>query len=244
MLRAHIALVRAEMAEIGAEIARAAGLVLAAAGCLGFMALFLLVGGLLFLGEWIFGSIGWGLLLGCELFLVAAVSAVLAAVRAGGTGRAAITAGITALVAAVVFGASLTNLVWITVGAAILPGVESGVRPLVVGTLFLAIIGLVVGAAVGAKFGRVIGAAIGLAVGLVAGALLGAFTAVAFGPRVGIALALATAIPVFAGTWAFLGRTRLDPEELKKRFVPQATIDTFKETIEWAKARNPLAPKS
>ena len=41
-----------------------------------------------------------------------------------------------------------------------------------------------------------------------------------------------------------LEQLRAKTDELKKRFVPQASIDTVKETIEWAKARNPLAPKS
>jgi hypothetical protein len=232
------------MREIGGEVGRALGLVAAALGCLTLLLLLLFVGGLLFLGEWLFGSIGWGLLLGCELLLVIAVSALLAAVRAGGVKRAAITAGIAGLVAAVVLGASLVNLLWTAVGSAVLPGVEAGVRPLVTGTLVLAVVGLVIGLIVGAKFAKAKGAAAGAGIGILTGALLGAFTAIAFGPRVGIALALAVALTVFAATWGYLARTGIDVEELKKRFIPQATIDTARETIEWAKQQNPLAPRS
>jgi hypothetical protein len=36
----------------------------------------------------------------------------------------------------------------------------------------------------------------------------------------------------------------IDVEALKKRFIPQSTIDTTKETIEWAKARIPRGPAS
>jgi len=244
MVRAHIDLAKAEMREIGGEIARAVGLAFGAVGCLVLLLLLLFVGGILFLGEWIFGSIGWGLLLGCELLFVAAVAALLAAVRAGGAKRAAITAGITGLGLAVVFGASLTNLLWTAVGSALLPGVEAGVRPLATGMLVIEVIGIVAGLIAGAKFSKAKGAAAGAAIGLAAGALLGALTASSFGPRVGIALALAMMLIVFAATWGALARTRIDMDELKKRFIPQATIDTTRETIEWAKTQKPLGPRS
>jgi hypothetical protein len=41
-----------------------------------------------------------------------------------------------------------------------------------------------------------------------------------------------------------LKRQGIDADELKRRFWPQQTIDTTKESIEWAKARLPLGPKS
>jgi len=43
---------------------------------------------------------------------------------------------------------------------------------------------------------------------------------------------------------AHVARDGIDEEALKARFVPQATIDTTKETIEWAKAKVPFGPKS
>ena len=244
MVRAHIDLAKAEMREIGGEIGRAVGLVAGALGCLTFLLLLLFVGGILFLGEWVFGSIGWGLLLGSEALLVIALSMLLAAVRAGGAKRAAITAGVTGLILIVVLGFSLTNLLWTAVGTALLPGIESGVRPLATGTLIVAVIGFVIGLIVGAKLGKAKGAAAGGGIGILAGALLGAFTAITIGPRVGIALAIAVSLVVFAATWGALARTRIDMDELKKRFIPQATIDTTRETIEWAKQQNPLAPRS
>ena len=39
-------------------------------------------------------------------------------------------------------------------------------------------------------------------------------------------------------------RIEFDEESLKKRFMPQRTIDMTKETIEWARARMPLSRKS
>ena len=59
------------------------------------------------------------------------------------------------------------------------------------------------------------------------------------------ALGFATAYAVYLGVLG--GRVAaggIDFETIKLRFWPQQTIDTTKETIEWAKARNPLGPKS
>ena len=39
-------------------------------------------------------------------------------------------------------------------------------------------------------------------------------------------------------------RQGIDVEALKARFIPQTTIDTTKESIEWAKARVQREPKS
>ena len=39
-------------------------------------------------------------------------------------------------------------------------------------------------------------------------------------------------------------RQGIDTETLKQRFYPATTIDTTKESIEWAKARLPLGPRS
>ena len=39
-------------------------------------------------------------------------------------------------------------------------------------------------------------------------------------------------------------RAGIDVEALKQRFWPQATIDTAKESFEWAKARLPRGPGS
>jgi hypothetical protein len=41
-----------------------------------------------------------------------------------------------------------------------------------------------------------------------------------------------------------VAREGIDTDALKARFWPQTTIDTTKETIEWAKARSPLGPTS
>ena len=87
--------------------------------------------------------------------------------------------------------------------------------------------------------------ACGLAGGLVLGALLGALTAISFGAQAGAAVGVTIGLIAWPSLMvARVARAGIDTEALKARFWPQATIDTTMETIEWAKARNPLGPRS
>jgi hypothetical protein len=84
LLTAHIDLAKAEAGEIGTEVKRVAVLVGIAFGALFSLALLLPIGLLLFLGELVFGSIGWGVLLGSFVLIDAAVLAALVAVGVPG----------------------------------------------------------------------------------------------------------------------------------------------------------------
>jgi hypothetical protein len=85
----------------------------------------------------------------------------------------------------------------------------------------------------------------GLAIGASLGVVLAGLTALGLGPRVGAAIGVTVALGVWIGlTGAELARHGVDGEELKKRFIPQKTIDMTKETIEWARARMPLSRRS
>jgi hypothetical protein len=242
LVRAHVDLARAEFDQIKGEVARAAGLGAAAVGCLVFLGLLLPIGLILFTGEWMFGSIGWGVLHGSLLLVAVAVTAVLLALRIGGIGQALGLGLLVGVVVAVVLGPSLPNRAWAAIGDATGLGVDSAVRPLVVGLLVGAGAGVVLGLLAGLRGGS---AGPGIVIGLLVGMFLGGFVAIDFGWRVGIALGVAAA---FTGWIAFMAigaaRRGIDEEELKARFWPQATIDTTKETIEWAKARMPLGPRS
>jgi len=77
LLTAHIDLAKAEFSEISEEIGRVALLGGIAFGALLLLALLLPIGGLLFLAEWLLGSIGWGVLLGSLALLDGAVVTVL-----------------------------------------------------------------------------------------------------------------------------------------------------------------------
>lgn len=242
LVRAHVDLAKAEASEIKGEVARAAMLGGIALACVLFLAFFLPIGLFLFIGEAVFGSMGWGLLHGTLLLIAVAVLAGLLAIRVPRLGVAFLGALVTGTIVAVLLGAALPNEAWRRIGEGLNLGVDPGVRPLLVGTLVLAVVGAVIGVAAGARSGA---AAAGLIGGLVLGAIVGAVSALTPGWQVGIAIG----ITVWLLTWPILmGMTTasegIDGEALKARFWPQTTIDTTKETIEWAKARMPLGPRS
>ena len=85
----------------------------------------------------------------------------------------------------------------------------------------------------------------GLVAGLVVGGVLGAFTGDHL--RAGTSGSRSASRVLPRPRAALMGRSRasagIDVEALKARFYPQTTIDTTKETIEWAKARIPGAPE-
>jgi hypothetical protein len=246
LARAHIDLARAEADEIKGEVTRASALGGVAIGAAIVLALFLPIGGFLFLGEWIFGSIGWGLLLGSELLIALAVTAVLVALRVPGLGRDALIALVIAVVVGIVAGLSLFNQLFTRIGESANLAVDPAYRPLAVGVVLVGLVLAIVGFVVGARAGRSVGAALGgLIGGAIFGALVGAFLAIDYGPRIGVALAVAA----FLAAWVALMLLRLkrqgiDADQLKRRFWPQETIDTTKESIEWAKARLPRGPRS
>ncbi len=246
LLRAHVELGKAEGEGIKDEVARAGALGAGAIACLILLAFLVPIGGLLFYGEWVFGSIGWGLLQGTELLIAIAATAVLVALRVPGLARDPALALIPGVIVSVVLGLSLFNQLFRAIGDATNLGVDPAVRPLVVGVLLLGVIGGAVGVASGAAAGGGARAVFGgLVAGVVTGALLGAFLSITFGWRVGIALgvvAYLAAWPVFMGLR--VQRQGIDLEALKARFWPQVTIDTTKETIEWAKARASRASRS
>jgi hypothetical protein len=165
-------------------------------------------------------------------------------IRSGDLIRDAIPALVIGLIVGIGLGLDLSNRGWTLVGDAVLPNVEAGVRPLVTGVAAIAILGALVGfiARVRSGFGAAIG---GLLAGAIAGALLGALTATALGPRVGAAfgvLAFLVAWPALMATR--VSRTGIDGEALKQKFIPDQTIETTKETIEWVRERMPLGRKS
>ena len=244
-MRAHIDLAKAEIAEVGREIGRASGLAAAAIACLILMSLLVAIGGMLFTGEWLFGSIGWGVLLGAELLIAVALAAVLVALHVPGLGRDAAIALLPGFAVILILGLNLPNELFKRIGEAANVAVDPAVLPLVVGVILVGVFGALVGLFTGARAGGPKGAIGGLFAGAIAGALLGAFLSITFGLRVGIALGIAT----FLAAWiAFMGlrvqRQGIDVEALKARFIPQTTIDPTKESIEWAKARVGREPKS
>jgi hypothetical protein len=96
----------------------------------------------------------------------------------------------------------------------------------------------------GSAFGRG-PATIGLAVGVVCGLLLGLLASAGPGLRVAAAMGLAALLlfwPTVAAVFVF--RHGIDTKKLRARFVPEQTIATTKETIEWVREQMPLGRKS
>ena len=245
LVTAHVELAKAEAGEIMGEIGRAAMLGGIAFGLVLLAGLLLPIGLLLFLGEWIFGSIGWGVLLGFLLLVDGAVVAVLIALGVQGSrlARSALIAFAGGIVIGVVLGFDLTNRAWTAAGDAVLPGVEVGTRPLAIAVLALGILGAVLGFI---RSRRSRSSAVGgLVGGIIGGMLLGVITALALGPRIGAAFGVLAALiawPALSGI--DVARTGIDMEALKARFYPSRTIETTKETIEWVRQRTPLGRKS
>jgi hypothetical protein len=217
-----------------------------AIGCAIFLGMLLPVGGTLFIGEWIFGSIGWGLLHGMLFAIALIVIMALSAleVPGGRLGGAFIGALLLGIVVAVVLAPALPNRAYAALGDSAFTGIESGVRPLLVGVALLALVGAVLGLLGGIILMRSFGGAVRLFfVFGILGSLVGAVSAVSFEPRVGIALA----ITVLLTAWPMLAAMNLrgfDWEALKDSYVPHATIDTTKESMEWVRGLTQRSKKS
>ena len=197
LVGAHVELARAEFEEIGDAIKRAAILAGIAVGALLVAGLLATVGTPLFLGEWLFGSIGWGLLHGLLLLVGVATMAGLAAVgtETSRLGRSFVVAVVIAIVVGVGLGLNLTNRAWTVAGDTILPQVPPDSRALVAALVILPVVG---GVAIGLlSLFRSLGADNGfrserrsvgtrLGVGLPAAAYVGWLVAFAFAYATGV----------------------------------------------------------
>jgi hypothetical protein len=230
------------MGAIAGQIGRVVGLVAAAIAVLLLAGLLVIVGTSLFLGEWLLGSIGWGVLEGFLALVAIAVSALLLAV--GVEGRRLAGSFVAGLVVAVVVGVALgfewPNQAYAAAGESARLNIAEGERPLVVGLLVGALIGVLIGFAaavrIGSGGGR-LGAIVGLAI---VGGLAGAFTATTFGPQVGAGVGITLGyLTWIALMGADVARRGVDLEGMKDRFYPTQTIDTGKETLEWLQKRMP-----
>jgi hypothetical protein len=246
LVRAHIELAKAELGEIMLAVGRMAGLLAGAFMLVLFAATLLSIGGLLFLGEWLFGSIGWGVLLGFLLLIDLAIVAVLVALDVAPS-RIGVSFGVALVVGVVVGGVmafGLTHRGWTALGDSLAAAYDANTRAVLLAIGISAVVLGMLGFATGIRsgfnhaWGRLI-------VWALIGVLLGLLTVVSIPGTVGAALGVLAALvawPVLAGR--DLARTGIDGEAMKKKFTPEQTIELTKETIEWVRARTPLVPKS
>jgi uncharacterized membrane protein YqjE len=237
LISAHVNLAKAEFGEIAGQLKRAAAFAGIALLLLFLACMLVVVGSALFVGEVLFHSIGWGVLLGSELFIGGAALLILAIIDLGWA-RA-----FSSFVVALGIGLAVTGVFavdWATVSRNN-TGLPGG---LVLAVLTGVVVFGLLGAALGASFGRGAAAA-GLVAGVVFGALLGALASAHLGLRVSVALGLAVLLlfwPICAAVLVF--RHGFDFDKLKDRFMPDQTIATTKETIEWVREQMPLGRKS
>lgn len=237
---AHIELGRAEAGQIAGEVGRvaaAAGIAIAAA----IFAVFLLVvGACLWLGEWILGSMGWGVLHGILLFISVGLVAVLAAlgVSARRIVGALVVSVVLGVIVGLIFGYNLPNRAYAAIGESLNVAVDPAYRPLVVGVILWMVIGLIVG--IIAAFRMTSSRFVAIAGLVVLGAIFGAFTSITFVPQVAAGIGITVAYLAWIGLMALdVSRTGIDVEALKIRFTPTQTIETSKETLEWLQKRMP-----
>ena len=251
LLTAHIDLAKAEAADIAGAVGRLVAMFAVAFVLILFAATLLTIGGLLFLGEWLFGSIGWGVLLGTVLLIDLALVAVLMGLDVSGSriGSSFVIAVAIGVVVGLVLGLDLTHRGWDALAANVAAQFDPAerTRNLAVGSLGIigAILGLIFGIRAGGRDGVIKRAIVGAIVGLLVGALLGWLGSITIGAQVGAAIGVLVALiawPVLAGR--DLARAGIDGDALKTKFTPEETITLTKETIEWVRARTPLVPKS
>ena len=238
LAQAHLDLARAEAASIADEVKKVAAYVGIAIAVVIFAVILAVIGTSLFLGEWLLGSIGWGVLHGVLLFIAIAVACGLAAVGVSAVriGRSFVIGLLLAIVVGILMALGLPNQAYTYVGENVLPGIEPGVRPLVVGMIIVGAIGLIVGIIAAARGGG-LGA---LLAGLVAGVVIGAISATTPGYQVGAGIGIAVGYVMWIGLMITdVATTGVDVDALKARFTPTQTIETSKETLAWLQSKMP-----
>ena len=240
LIDAHLALLRAEMAVIGDQVKQIAAFV----GGIVVLALYaislLAIGGTLFLGEWIFGSIGWGVLhgtllaigiiLALALLIIDAPRPLILRPLAWGAAVGVVLTIVLGLNVPRQLSEAAADLV-ISNGVALDPQYAPAVVAMVVFAVVFALVGLYLGA-------RSEGG-LGAFQGLVVGALFGALFGLLFGGmRYGWQGAAAIGVTAGLITWiALMGwrasRANLDPQARFERLWPRETYETALETKTW-----------
>ncbi len=248
LVAAHLALARAEAAAIADELRRAAALAGLVVALLLFGAALVAFGLVLFLGEWLFGSMGWGVAIGALGAVGGAGAAALGILRVPGA-RLWRTAGL-GLLAGLGVGFALgfgwLHAAWTDLGAGVLGGLDPAWRTIVAaaggGIVAGAGLGLVLGAGLG-RSGTAAGG--GAVVGAIGGLVVGPLTAIDYDPSPAAGAAVTVGLLVWIGAMAVdVWRRGVDLEALRARYWPTETIETTKETIEWIREQQPLGRKS
>jgi hypothetical protein len=241
MIDAHVQLLRAELSITGREVGIIVGLGLAAFSLAVLIAILLFVGSFLFIGDWLFGSMGWGIIHG-TLLMSAGIGAV-AVNLGGGDVRAYALGAIVGVLVTVVLAALLLSNVgnesaeW---GRRFIEdNVDSDGLPFGA-EWYVTIVGFVVGAVVGAVLALIASwqatlprpfAVImtGLGIGGFIGALYASTRYQAADGVLGLAITLGLITWIAVGL-ALAARAGFDPEARYANLVPRESIAAFTQT--------------
>jgi uncharacterized membrane protein YqjE len=244
LIRAHLDLARAELSEIAGEIKRMVGLIGLALGFVFFALLLILVGLPLFLGDFLFGSMGWGILHGV-LFAVAVAAAAIAAALGAGARAIGLTF-ISGVVATVAIALALGSDLAFQGAASLAARASEALRisppavwdTVLAGAIAGAVIGLVLFFVIGLVHYRSLRGGLGLrADGFVLGAFLGALSGAG---HYTWPLAVANGLVIGLLVWivgSVAAATSVDVSARFSRLAPTTTIETARETWEWVRAR-------
>lgn len=234
MIGAHLALLKAELAITGQQLGIIIGLALGALLLAILILILLYVGTFLFLGEWLFGSMGWGMIHGTLLGI--AVIGFIAVNLAGGSMRsyawgfawgALVTVALSLLFASnLLRQGAVAGAVEVESTVPLHPNLLPTLVGLVVGGLVVALVALLAGWRSGWKYGSP-GAVIvgGLALGGFVGAILGS-TLFDNPGAVAISLMLGLLAWMIVG-FALAARTGFDPETRYAGLIPRESIAAF-----------------
>jgi hypothetical protein len=233
LLEAHVALFRAELAIAGREL----GIVIAMAVLILALAvvavLLIVIGGSLFLGEWLFGSMAWGILHGV-LFFVACIVPLgldLAGGRRDAWLRGLITGILVTLLLWAVFASNVLRDSAVNTAHSLETSlaIEPAFLPTLVGLAAGSIVFGVVALIVGLRWGNAIALAIGgIVLGAIVGAILGSVT---FDTKGALAVAVTVGLITWIAITAGLAVTRgFDPEGRYEPMVPRESMAMAAET--------------
>jgi len=227
LLNAHLSLLKAELAVTGREIGLIVGLIVVALSLGLLMVSLIYTGTWLFVGEWWFGSLGWGVLHG-TLFTVAIIMPIglnLAGGWVGAWGRGLLTGAVVTVLLALLFGSNVVRNAAVAAGEqlevsiALEPAVLPTIVGLIAGALIVGLVLFIVGLRGGGAF-RLLAA--GVLLGGVIGMILGS---VLFDLAGAVAVALTFGLVAWiAFTILLASRRGFDPAARYDPLVPRESI--------------------
>jgi hypothetical protein len=241
LIQAHVDLLRAELAVIGEQIQQIAAMVGGIVALAIYAVLLLAIGGTLFMGEWLFGSIGWGVLHGMLLAIGIIISLALLVIEAPRTliTRPLLWGVVAGVALTLVLGLNVPHNLSVVVGewvtANVAPTLDPAWAPAVVAGVIFAVIFAIAGLVIGARGQGVLGAVSGLVVGALGGFLVGlVFGGLVFGWQPAAAAGVTAGLSVWIALMArAASQANLDPQARFEKLWPRQSYESALETKEW-----------